>query len=133
MMYYKALILPDCQEEPRKLRYTLSNIMEDARDNNKELWIAFQDMAKAFDSVSMTSLQMACRRIKLPEDLTNLFINMFDERKISIITEFGLSDPLTAATGIDQGEVVSPLLWRIFYDPLLSQIQQDVNFGYNML
>src|SRR5271154_7100524 len=73
-----------------------------------------------------------CRRIKLPENLTNLFVNMFDERKISIITEFGLSDPLTAATGIDQGEVVSPLLWRIFYDPLLSRIQQDIDLGYTM-
>jgi hypothetical protein len=33
--------------------------------------------------------------------------------------------------GIDQGEVISPLLWCIYYDPLLCQIQ-DNNEGYNM-
>src|SRR6185437_7110835 len=44
----------------------------------------------------------------------------------------GLSQPLVAQDGIDQGEVISPLLWRIFYDPLLSRIQSDPRLGYTM-
>ena len=33
--------------------------------------------------------------------------------------------------GIDQGEVISPLLWCIYYDPLLCEIQQR-NLGYKV-
>src|SRR5579859_7347234 len=34
-------------------------------------------------------------------------------------------------TGIDQGEVISPLLWCIYYDALLTEIQK-LNIGYNL-
>jgi hypothetical protein len=35
---------------------TMNNILEDARNNNKELWIATQDMKKAYDLISLDSL-----------------------------------------------------------------------------
>src|SRR5207248_6853385 len=34
--------------------------------------------------------------------------------------------------GIDQGEVISPLLWYIYYDPLLTKVQQSSHLGYNL-
>ena len=72
-------------------------------------------------------------RIKIPELIINLIINVFDRRQIKVITAVGLSDGFTANDGIDQGEVISPLLWRIFYDPLLCKIQTHNNdWGYNM-
>ncbi|GBC25678.2 zinc finger BED domain-containing protein RICESLEEPER 2-like [Rhizophagus irregularis DAOM 181602=DAOM 197198] len=51
---------------------------------------------------------------------------------IRIITAYGLTDAFTARDGIDQGEVISPLIWRIFYDPLLHRIQEDESLGYSM-
>src|SRR6185437_7590321 len=75
---------------------------------------------------------MALRRIKIPEIVITLLINLFQNRKTKIITAYGLSDILTAADGIDQGEVISPLLWRIFYDPLLCRIAEDQSLGYTM-
>src|SRR6185437_499530 len=75
---------------------------------------------------------MALRRIKIPEIVITLLINLFQNRKTKIITAYGLSDILTAADGIDQGEVISPLLWRIFYDPLLCRIAEDASLGYTM-
>ena len=34
--------------------------------------------------------------------------------------------------GIDQGEVISPLLWCIYYDPLLTRIQANRTLGYSI-
>ena len=34
--------------------------------------------------------------------------------------------------GIDQGEVISPLLWCIYYDPLLVEIHSQNELGYTM-
>ena len=45
---------------------------------------------------------------------------------------YGLSDGFTAADGIDQGEIISPLLWRIFYDPLLYRLQFATSLGYRI-
>src|SRR6266480_3571206 len=43
--------------------HTLANVIEDAKEKKKELWIAFQDMAKAFDSIGMTPLRKSLQRL----------------------------------------------------------------------
>ena len=67
-------------------------------------------MSKAFDSIGMTPLRHALHRIKLPELAINFLINLFQHKKMKVITEYGLNDELAAADGIDQGEVISPLI-----------------------
>ena len=34
--------------------------------------------------------------------------------------------------GIDQGEIMSPLLWIIYYDPVFSKIKKIKGIGYTM-
>ena len=58
--------------------HTICNIIEDAREKNNELWITAQDMAKAFDSVSLTPLRRALLRIKVPDPIINLIIDLFE-------------------------------------------------------
>ena len=90
--------------------HILNNIIEDAKQNNKELWILFQDMRKAFDSVSLKMLKKALLRIKLPEVAVNFIFNLYKERKIKVVTSFGLTEEFEAKDGIDQGEVISLLV-----------------------
>ena len=47
-----------------------------------------------------------------------------------MITENGLTDTVKAGDDIDQRETISPLLWRIFYNPLLCKIQDDPKLRY---
>ncbi|EXX56645.1 hypothetical protein RirG_214270 [Rhizophagus irregularis DAOM 197198w] len=103
----------------------INSILKDVHEENKTVWIVSQNMAKAFDSVGMFPLQKALERIKLPPTTINFIINIYKDQKIRIITAYGLTDAFTVRDGIDQGEVISPLIWRIFYDPLLHRIQKD--------
>ncbi|KAG9305747.1 hypothetical protein G9A89_005145 [Geosiphon pyriformis] len=49
------------------------------------------------------------------------------------MTDFGLTDEYCVHDGLDQGEVFSPLLWRIFYNSLLCEIKrQDSVYGYRL-
>ena len=89
-------------------------------------------MKKAFDSVSLEMLRLALKRIKIPELMTNFLINLYNKRKIRVITEFGLTKEFEAEDGLDQGEVISPLMWRIFYDPLLCLVQKEENLEYRI-
>ena len=52
-------------------------------------------------------------------------LELFNGREIKIITKFGLTTGFSAKEGIDQGEVISPLLWRIYFDPLLYRLQHS--------
>jgi Reverse transcriptase (RNA-dependent DNA polymerase) len=110
----------------------MNNLLEDARQKNKEVWILFQDMKKAFDSVSLLMMEKALRRIKIPEIAIRFLLNLYNGRKIKVITEYGLTEEFVAGDGLDQGEVVSPLMWRIFYDPLLYSIYKEEDLGYKM-
>jgi exonuclease III/ribonuclease HI len=116
-------------QEPIQL---LNNICEEAREQNKELWILLQDTAKAFDTVNLEMLSKALARVKIPRRLINIILSLFNERKFQVITEYGLTKTVTAGDGIDQGETMSPILWRIFYDPLLCKIQDNKELGYTM-
>ena len=42
-----------------------------------------------------------------------------------------MTSPYDVLIGIDQGEVISPLLWCIYYDPLLCEIESK-QLGYNL-
>src|SRR6266498_3984248 len=88
-------------------------------------------MRKAYDSVSIDSLKLALTRIDLPTPFVNWIANLFSGRKMAVITHFGLSNYFTGNDGIDQGDAISPLLWRIFYDPMLIAIQRK-NTAYTM-
>jgi len=107
-------------------------LREDAKENNKELWLLMQDMKKAYDSVSMKSLQLALQRIKLPVEIVRFITELYSRREVSIITEFGLTKKFIAENGIEQGETILLLVWRIFYDPLLRRIQDDQQLGYEI-
>ncbi|CAB4437194.1 unnamed protein product [Rhizophagus irregularis] len=113
----------------------MNDIIEDARENGRELWVVTQDMMKAYDSVSLESLQLALRRLDIPEKFVIWITGLFKNRQMNVITAFGPSPTFIGGDGIDQGDAISPLLWRIFYDPLLVAIQQACNHqqGYEMV
>src|SRR5436305_2588979 len=67
-------------------------------------------------------LRLAMSRLKIPARFVNLTINLFSNRFNSIITAFGNTSPYKVQIGIDQGEVISPLLWVIYIDPLLTML-----------
>ena len=85
-------------QEPIQL---LNNICEEAKEQNKELWILFQDTAKAFDTVNLEMLNRALKRIKVPTKATELIISLFKNRSSRTIISKGLTEPIIAGNGID--------------------------------
>src|SRR5260364_56521 len=127
---YNFVGLPGCSTEAPI--HILNSIIEEAAEKKKELWILLQDMQKAFDSVSLVMLERALLCLKLPVTSINFILDLFGERQIKIITALGLSTGFKAIDGIDQGEVISPLVWRIFYDLLLFYVQSETDLGYDL-
>jgi len=111
--------------------HIFNNLVEEAREKKKEVWVLFQDIKKAFDSVPSESIQRALRRIKVPEKTSHFITELYARREVRVITKFGVTEGFEAEDGIDQGEVISPLVWKVIYDPLLCKIQ-SLEEGYKM-
>ena len=58
-------------------------------------------------------LDKVLKRLKIPQSFCNIIRNLFTNRKNRIFTAVGLTDKYDVLIGIDQGEVISPLLWCI--------------------
>ena len=79
-------------------------------------------MSKAFDKINLNRLIDACKRIGIPQNALNLIYNLYSNQKARIITAYGLTEPINLYSSIEQGETYSPLLWKIYYDPILTFI-----------
>ena len=79
----------------------MNNLIEEAREKNKEIWILFQDMKKAFDSVSLKMLEKALERIKIPASTKKFLLNLFNSKRIKVITSFGLIQKFIAEDSLD--------------------------------
>ena len=95
-------------------------------------------MSKAYDSVHIPLLKNALHRIKVPSPLVSLIANIFTNWTNSVITNLGNTELYQVYDGIDQGETITPLLWRIYYDLLLSKITKQhkgyiIDYTHNLL
>src|SRR5260364_379411 len=64
----------------------------------------------------------------MPSQLINIIINLLTDQSNRVITNFGLTKSYEVQDGIDQGETITPLLWRLYY-PLISKISNTYS-GY---
>ena len=85
-------------------------LIEDAKEEYKQLWLLMQDMKKAFDLVSLEMLDYALKKIRIPSKGINFICNLFHRRSSRIITSLGLTNKFQIKDGIDQDEVISPLI-----------------------
>ncbi|CAB4431671.1 unnamed protein product [Rhizophagus irregularis] len=97
---------------------------------SQELWILSQDISKAFDSIDLRMLRLAFNRLRFSDNLSNFIISLFTNRKNRIFTPYDPTSFYNVLIGIDQGEVISPLLWTIYFDPLLTELSESAISPY---
>ncbi|KAG9300753.1 hypothetical protein G9A89_023551 [Geosiphon pyriformis] len=90
--------------------FAIGSVIEDALKKNQKLWLVLQDMRKAYDLKSLVRIKMCSKFIRF-------FGDIYGGRTNQVMTDFGLT----------KEEVFSPLLWCIFYDPLLCEVKRQEN------
>ncbi len=75
-------------------------------------------------------------RLKIPSTFIDLILSFFTRHSNAIITSSLITTLYDMKVGIDQDEVIFPLLWTIYYDPLFCRIkdlQQKYSVSVNRL
>ena len=99
--------------------FSLLQLQEKCREQNKPLYIAFIDLTKAFDLVSREGLFNILLKIGCPPKLHSLIRSFHDDMKATIQYEGDMSDPFNIKSGVKQGCVLAPTLFGIFFSLLL--------------
>ncbi|KAG9306609.1 hypothetical protein G9A89_004806 [Geosiphon pyriformis] len=105
--------------------FAVGLVVEDALEKNQKLWLVLQDMRKVYDSVGWEHLKKCLVRIKMCNRFIWFFGGIHKGCTNQVMTDFGLTDGYQVHNSLDQGEVFFPLLWHIFYDPLLCEVKHQ--------
>ncbi|KAG9300574.1 hypothetical protein G9A89_000755 [Geosiphon pyriformis] len=93
--------------------FAVGSVIEDALEKN------------SYNSVSWEHLKNSLIRIKMCDKFIHFFGSIHCNCVNRVMTDFGLTDGYYVHNGLDQGEVFLPLLWHIFYDPLLCEVKRQ--------
>lgn len=122
--------LPDSScKEPIAI---LESINHDSVVEKKPLWVLFQDIFKAFDSVNLCMLEFTLAQLRFSLSLCQFLLFLFRSCTNKVITHHGLIPSYHVNIGIDQGEIISPLLWVIYLNPLLTALHLNHLDSYHM-
>ena len=105
--------------------------IDDSKIMGKRLIIANLDIKKAYDSVPWTAMEATMKRIKLPQEFIKLLERLDKNRTTTISTQYGNTDKINITRGLPQGDIISPILWAIFYDGLLCILKEKIQ-GYKI-
>ena len=105
----------------------ISHIIEMSKHLKQDLFICLQDLSKAYDRVNIKLLRLALLRLNIPLKFVDTVLELFTDRTNSILITNFISSPYELKNGIDQGEVISPLLWICYYDPMFYVINNLPN------
>ena len=135
--FVSDVVLPESQCGFRKERSTTDMIFvarllqEKCREQHRDLYIAFVDLTKAFDTVNRSLLWTILAKFGCPPRFIKI-LQEFHTGMFARVVVGGLeSDPFEVKVGVKQGCVLAPVLFNIYMSAvtLLSRYQLQLDDG----
>jgi len=94
-------------------------IQEKCLEQHRDLFMAFIDLKKAFDTVHRQTLWKVLGKIGCINKLITIIRILHDNMKASVLVDGDHSKEFPVNTGIKQGCVIAPTLFSIFLTAVL--------------
>ncbi|XP_047984805.1 uncharacterized protein LOC125225240 [Leguminivora glycinivorella] len=98
---------------------TLRILIEQSVEWQSELFLAFVDFEKAFDTVKWSALWSSLRRRGIPECVIRIIRSLYEGSTCRVIHEKEMGAPIQISAGVKQGCLLSPLLFIILLDDVM--------------
>ena len=109
--------------------FILQEAVRSLRVQKKKAYVAFLDVRKAFDTVWHSGLLLKLIQFQVPKYIWSIINNWYHHCTSSILWNSSTSRSFSVQQGVRQGAVLSPLLYCIFVNDLLSQLSSS---GYGV-
>lgn len=102
--------------------YCVRNVIEFFNRNQSTVNVCFLDVSKAFDRLSHHCLFFKLLKLSVPLCVINILYNWYS--KLNARVKFGnyISQAFNISCGIRQGSVLSPTLFNVYVDNILSRL-----------
>ena len=116
------------------MNFLARQIQEKCREQNQEVFMAFIDLTKAFDSINREALWKVLSRCGCPVNLTKILRLLHDKMTASVLFNGTDTDPFTIQTWVKQGCCIAPTLFIdiYIYAPSFFSFVTDVPMTLNM-
>ena len=105
--------------------FILRRLLERRHRYDRDTLMAFLDFSAAFDSVDRQSLWSVLKVKGVPDKLVDLIKNCYESTKCRIKAYNQLSEEFCVNTGVRQGDVLSPLLFLLAVERIMSLATGD--------
>ena len=99
--------------------FSLRQLQEKCREQQRPLYMAFIDLTKAFDLVSRDGLFKVLRKIGCPPTLLSIIESFHKDMKGTVVFDGSTSGAFEIRSGVKQGCVLAPTLFGTFFSVLL--------------
>ena len=106
--------------------FIVRQVKEKFLGKQKELWMAFVDLEKAFDRVPREVLWWALRNVGVDEWIVNVIKIMFEGVTTSVKMNGVESESFEVKVGVHQGSVLSPLLFNIVMQAIANNFKKGL-------
>ncbi|KAI5752991.1 hypothetical protein M8J77_022506 [Diaphorina citri] len=101
---------------------TLRLIVEQSTEYQTQLFLTFVDFERAFDSISREAMWNALKSFGVPQKITNLIKSMYNGYQCQVLHEGQLSGPFNVEIGTRQGCLLSPLIFLLVLDKIMTKV-----------
>ena len=104
-------------------------IVEKATEYRIPLFLCFVDLTKAYDSVNCHAMTAILREYGVPQKLVTIIKELHAKTWCQVRSAGETSERFEVATVVQQGCVLSPLLFNCFLDKILREGMRTLNKG----
>ena len=97
-------------------------------NKNSNVRCVFLDATKAFDRVEYCKLFRLLLKYKVPCHVIRLLLNMYTGQQVRILWNGIFSRNFCVTNGVKQGGIISPILFCVYIDVILSRLH-DAGVG----
>lgn len=112
--------------------FAARQIQEKCREQHRDLYMAFIDLTKAFDTVDRPTLWKVLKKIGCPEKLVTMIRILHDDMKASVLIDGDYTNEFDVKTGVKQGCVLAPTLFSIFLTAVLHLVRKNMPTGIRL-
>ena len=112
---------------------TVQALVSDESSRQGHTAAAYLDLQAAYDRVPWHRLLHILHHRKWPRWAENIVIAlMFRDVRSRFAVNDQLTEPVARTRGLFQGSIISPLLFNIFFDPLLCQLDREFTYPHSI-
>ena len=109
--------------------FSARQLQEKCREQNMDLYMAFIDLTKAFDTVSRAGLWSLLAKFGCPSKLVNIIKQLHEGMIGRVCMDGQESEGFGVTNGVKQGCVIAPSLFSLFFAAMLKEATDDMPHG----